>query len=66
MSQNNLDRLIIWGLLLTSIGDLLGLFVEIQNQRQARKQEQEEKQTQEEIRELRHDIELLNMQLIKK
>jgi|GEM_PF-3595141 len=65
MSQKNLDNLLLLALFLTAVGDLIGLFVEIQSQRQACIQEQSEKAIATQIQELHNEIKLLKVQLDK-
>jgi len=63
MSQKSLDNLLLLALFLTAIDTLIGLFVEIKNQRQACQQEQSDEITKKELRQLHNDINLLKIQL---
>ena len=65
MSQNNLDKLLLLALFLTVVGDLLDLFIELQNQRQNCEKEDSEEAMKEEIRELQNEIKLMKMELLK-
>lgn len=63
MSQNTTDNLVMLALLLTLTGDLIALFVEIKNQRQAQKQQDLEIKNKNEIAKLQHEISMLKTQL---
>ena len=63
MTEENWNSLIVLALLFTITGDLIALFAELKDQRQASNQDQSEETTKQELRDLHNEIKLLKIQI---